>query len=142
METRKSQLRPHCGTARLECCYWSCSPHCCNSWTSSCHHTPPQMNSSPPVWSHFFVVSFGIVLLMLFSPWHVIFLSSFKAPLLLYFIALLFFPFSSHPHSHSTAHLSELLECISCIYTSKPSSICLFRYMHTHENRQYCLTIT
>lgn len=62
------------------------------------------------------------------------FLSSSKASLLLYLLIFSLFPFSSHPHSRSTAHFSELLECISCIYTSNPSSICLFWYVHIHEN--------
>lgn len=59
---------------------------------------PLKMNSNHlSVCSHLFVVTFSIVLIMLFSPWHIIFISPFKAPFLLDFIVVLFFPVSPHP---------------------------------------------
>lgn len=59
---------------------------------------PLKMNSNHlSVCSHLFVVTFSIVLIMLFSPWHIIFISPFKAPFLLDFTVVLFFPVSPHP---------------------------------------------
>lgn len=106
---------------------------------------PLKMNSNHlSVCSHLFVVTFSIVLIMLFSPWHIIFISPFKAPFLLDFIVVLFFPVSTHPTPtpHSPAHLSEQLQCLSCIYTSNPSSTDLLRYMHSHHIIQCCFTFT
>lgn len=101
----KPQLRPHSGDSwicmlllvQLPPLLWpldiTLPPH---ATEEDCNH--------PPLCSHLFVVNFRIVLIMLFNPWHIIFISPIKAPLLLYFTVVLFFrqspfqlPLSSPP---------------------------------------------
>lgn len=69
---------------------------------------------------------------------------SIQGPFFAWFHCSIIFPCQSppHPNSHSPAHLSEQLQCLSCIYTSNPSPTDLLRYMHSHHIIQCCFTFT